>query len=266
MLWPSEAAHGKLMPQDRITWRAAVKICLFDIDGTILRTGGVGSSSFNQAFFELFGVQDAFSQVNAQGRLDPDLIHQIASSGLDRRLLEHEFEDLKRRYLELFSLHIADTENFEVFPGVREIVTRLSETDSCFLGNQTGNFKESALLKLERAALANHFTFGGYGCSAPTRGEICRAAIEKAQALFQPLSTGAFEVIVLGDSPSDILAAKEVGARSIAVGTGGGLRDELLQTEPDLFVETLQDTDAIFHWIYSSREPLKRYIESGLTL
>ncbi len=217
-------------------------LVLFDIDGTILRTFGAGKEAFDLAFLELYQIDKVFGPMSVQGRTDLDIIEEVSQRALGRPLDPPEVQVLADRYVAHLRETLPRAERFTVMPGVKELIEVLADENRCLLGVQTGNLEAAAALKLERAGLAHHFEFGGYGSDAFDRKEIIRKAIERARKLSsEPIE----RVIAIGDSPNDVQSGRANGADTIGVLTGGLARDVLESSEPDLLLETLELTDEL---------------------
>ena len=127
---------------------------------------------------------------------------------------------------------------FRVLPCAGELIKVLSEDKRCVLGIATGNIEEGAKVKLERAGLRGFFSFGGFDEDGIKRSEIVRSAIEKGKKAFPE---GFEKIYLIGDSHFDVIAAKEAGILSIAVGTDGIDKYELSRSSPDFYFDTLKN-------------------------
>lgn len=216
------------------------RLLLFDIDGTLLTAGGVGISSCEAAFNELFGVQDVWGDTKARGKTDHLIFQEIAQKVLNRPLLDTELQSVAELYLKNFESELREAERFRVFPGVNEVIAALAQSDDVAIGLETGNLEEAAWLKLSRAALRSHFSFGGFGSDSMDRNQIVRVAIERGKALHNA-SFAPESVVVIGDAVQDIIAGKSVGARTVALLTGRAPREELLAESPDVVLDDMSD-------------------------
>ena len=195
------------------------RLLLFDIDGTLLLSGGAGKRALNRAFEELFGVADAFDGVPVAGRTDPLLIDDAASSAgllLDpgQRARFHD------RYCDLLEREIRQPgQRKGLMPGVEELLMHLEPRPDLCIGLLTGNFARSAGIKLDHFGLSRFFTCGAFGDDAPDRDALVPIAVERAHQMGVVVAS-ACDVVVVGDTPLDIRCAKAAGARSVAVATG----------------------------------------------
>jgi phosphoglycolate phosphatase-like HAD superfamily hydrolase len=153
----------------------------------------------------------------------------IIRGGLERVGLPADDETIDRicaTYLDALADEMPTSKGFVVHPGVRELLDALNARDDVAVGVGTGNLREGARIKLEHAGIHHHFLFGGYGCDHELRPEIIRLAAERGAAhLGRPLD--ACRVVVIGDTPRDVEAARAVGAETLAVETGGISSDVL---------------------------------------
>ena len=186
---------------------------LFDIDGTLLLTGGVGATAFDLAFSHMFEVENAWGDTKAHGRTDPDLIFEISSRSLGKPLASDEYLALKSSYITYFEASLPAATNFRLMPGTRELLETLSSKENIALGIETGNFKETALLKLGWKNIAEQFSFGGYACDSNNRSEIVRIALERSPQS----SVVNAKTVVIGDSLSDVKAAKDNSALAVLI-------------------------------------------------
>jgi phosphoglycolate phosphatase len=196
-------------------------VFLFDIDGTLISTGGAGRRSMEGAFGELHGPRGvAAVEFSFAGMTD----RAIVRTGL-RALEGHPLDDAAiDRVLDAYLVRLADevqrTETYRVHPGVTSILEWLPKTELTAIGLGTGNIRKGAYAKLARGALDGSFAFGGFGCDAEDRTELLRVGAQRgATALGVPLSE--CRVVVIGDTPKDVAAAQGIGAECIGVGTGG---------------------------------------------
>jgi len=219
-------------------------IALFDIDGTLLRAGGAGRRAIELALGE---VLDGLSRpirldsVEFAGRTDPWIVRTaLLQLGLaaDDRLVD----EVLRRYAAHLPRELELASAFEVLPGVLALLSVLSVRDDVILGLGTGNTKPAAYAKLARGGLDAFFGFGGFGSDHSERAELLRTGMHRGlqRAGVQP---GAARVVVIGDTPHDVAAARVIGARCVAVTTGGYGSSELLAAGANVVVSDLLSPD-----------------------
>lgn len=221
-------------------------LLLFDIDGTLVTSGGAGRRALARAFFEVTGVEDAISGVRLQGSTDPVIVAHAFELNVGRAPRgPEEVEEIYARYL----IHLEDElsrgrDRYVVLPGAGEILDRTGASGRHALGLATGNVEAGARLKLTPGGLWERFAFGGYGSDAAERPELVRCGIERGQAYAERTLGRRFEleeVVVIGDTELDVLAARAVGVRAVGVLAGSSDRSALAAAAPDLLVESLAD-------------------------
>ncbi len=209
-------------------------ICLFDIDGTLLRTGGAGQKAMERALTDVFGVPDPWEDIPAAGRTDRaityDLFtyHELAPN-------EQQWEEFQAVYFRHLSNTLAELEG-AVLPGIQRLLDHIAKLPDVSMGLLTGNFRAAAKIKLEHYSIDQHFAYGGYGDHHHDRDDVARVAYAEAcRHLAREVDPKA--ICVIGDTPSDVKCARAIGARAIAVATGMYTVDELAQSQPDELYE-----------------------------
>ena len=215
-----------------------MKLLLWDIDLTLIKTGGAGIRSLNHAFEEVFGWENALESVTPQGKTDPAIIREVClrhGVGEDSEV-SSTVESILVRYVEYLSEEVAGTDNYAVLPGVTEVLDSIRDRDDVTLGLATGNIEEGARIKLERGGLNPYFAFGGFGRISERRVDVVRDAVRQAgrwtKREFLPEDT-----FVIGDTPLDVEAGHAAGFGTIAVATGSFTFDDLVATGADLVIE-----------------------------
>lgn len=214
-------------------------IALFDIDGTLISTGGAGKVAFAHTFRELFGVDEIAADVGFAGRSD----RAIAFELMEVHGLEPSVENWQRFTAE-FLPHlerVLPQSTGKVLPGVIELLDELAGLDHVSLGLLTGNVAAGARAKLTHYNLFDRFGFGGYGDDWTDRCDIARAALDAAQSVSDAKAIADGKVVVIGDTPADIRCARAINAYAVGVATGGATLDELRRSEPDLLLRDLRD-------------------------
>ena len=208
-----------------------VRLVLFDVDGTLIRTGGAGVRAFARTFASEFGAADGFERLKFAGRTDPGLVreffsfHQIAPTP----------ENLKRffdHYVFWLDQELHESEA-AVCPGVWEFLHQLQQLPQPpLLGLLTGNIRLGAEIKLRHLSLWGVFQTGGFGDDHEDRGRIAAVARERGSRILGT-ELREDEVVVVGDTPLDIHCARAIGAKVLAVATGGSSLEELQTHQPD---------------------------------
>lgn len=215
-------------------------VCLFDIDGTLLRTGGAGQRAMERALTDVFGVPDPYEDIPAAGRTDRAITADLfAHHALDPT--EPEWQQFQSVYFGHLQTTLRELEGM-ILPGIVSLLDRLATRSDVTLGLLTGNFREAARLKLEHHAIDHHFAFGGYGDQHHDRDDVARVAWSEAcRHLGRGIDPSA--VCVIGDTPSDVKCARAIGARAIAVATGMFSAEELIRSQPDELYHDFSDPD-----------------------
>ena len=221
------------------------RLLLFDIDGTLVLTGGAGKRAISRAFHELFGVADAFEGVSLSGRTDRYLVEQ----GLERcgvPVTADALASVRERYLTRLAeaIHEPAQGLKAALPGVARLLDALDEHAHVHCALLTGNYEAGARIKLEYFDLWRRFGWGAFGDDHAERDRIALAAVAEAPVRGVVLRDPA-QAIVVGDTPFDVSCARAAGARVIAVATGGHTADQLRACHPDAVFEDLSDLDAV---------------------
>ena len=218
-----------------------MKMLLFDIDGTLLKTKGAGRIALEKVFCELFGVENAWGNLKPDGRTDPAIIHEIAEKSIGRRLTRLEYKIVVRLYLEYFRKTIKEVD-FELMPGISDLMPFLSGKKHLLLGLATGNFEQPSWLKLRRGNLHQFFSFGGFGSDATDRTKLTAKAISRGRKML-PKRSKLENIFVIGDTPHDVAVGKNLGVKTIAVATGSNKKSELKRYSPDFLFSDLRDVE-----------------------
>jgi phosphoglycolate phosphatase-like HAD superfamily hydrolase len=217
----------------------AYRILLFDIDGTLISSGGAGTVAWRQAFDELHGIPADIAEFTDAGMTDPDVGARTFEAVLHRKPTAHELAQLIQRRLEHLPEAVAASTGYKVLPGVPERLRQLSR-DGHLLGLITGNGDGAAHIKLQRGDLNRWFTFGAYASAGLDRAGIVREAVERGEAIMGEDVPNA-EVFVIGDTPRDIDAAHAVGCSAIGVATGHYDAAALRESGADHVLATLEE-------------------------
>jgi phosphoglycolate phosphatase-like HAD superfamily hydrolase len=217
------------------------RICfLFDLDGTLVLTGGAGLRAFDEAFKGCFREDGRIEVASPAGRTDPDILRDVCLHFLGRAPTGDEERSFFEVYLKCLAEDIKTSDNYEVMPGIKDLLDHLERDDRCLLGLGTGNIERGAEIKLRKGDLWRYFPFGGFGSDASDRAGLIRKAMERAEA-FLDNEARIKEIYVIGDTPHDIHAGHEAGARAVGVATGPYDKDQLREAGADLVYEDLGD-------------------------
>ncbi len=219
-----------------------MKFVLFDIDGTLIDSGGAGTKSLGLAFEELFCVKDAFKAINMAGKTDIQIIRE----GLELHCIQYS-NGIIPEFLTVYVKHLKNNikkSNGHVKKGIREALNSLSSDKGFILGILTGNTEAGARIKLESFDLDSYFDVGAFGDDNEDRNNLLQIAIDKLHKQ-SSLKVSPGECVVIGDTPRDINCSKPYGAFSIAVATGPYSLKELEDAGADIVFEDLSDTSRL---------------------
>jgi len=217
----------------------ALKFLLFDIDGTLLKTGGAGQVAMRQVMLRQHGLYEE-SQLDVHGRTDWAIIDQL--------LRAHRIEPNSAAIREFYDGYVDELEsamhavNGTLLAGVQELLSVLHQMNDVHCGVLTGNGRAAAAIKLRHFGIETFFQFGGFGETTGSRNEIARIALQAARTS-APGDRDPDDVWVVGDTVHDVRCARSIGAKALAVGTGGVDLDELRRCGPDVFLPDLACKD-----------------------
>jgi phosphoglycolate phosphatase-like HAD superfamily hydrolase len=237
-------------------------VLLFDIDGTLVLTGGAGRRAMVGAFVELHAREDVFEGTSFAGMTDRAIArHGLLAVGHGRDS-EAAIDEVLESYLRLLHAELARAEGYTILPGVEALLAAIRGLEGVAVGLGTGNIRRGAAAKLSHGGLFDAFAFGGFGCDAEDRVELLRAGAHRgAAALGAPLAD--CDVVVIGDTPKDVAAAKGLGARCIAVATGSYGAAELRACGADHAFETLAVEGVLEALLRSLSSPARARPEAG---
>jgi phosphoglycolate phosphatase len=215
----------------------ATEAVLFDIDGTLISTGGASDRAWKRAFKELHDADVDVPAVTGKGVPDPEVGRQVFRAVLEREPADEEMASLMAKRLDYLPDEVEKSPGYVVKEGVPELLERLT-ADGILLGLTTGNVEEAARIKLSRGDLNRFFSFGGYGSDSPDRTELTRKALERGGEVAGH-SLDLARCFSCGDTPRDVEAGHGAGLRVVGVATGEYTVEELLEAGADAAVETL---------------------------
>ncbi len=215
-----------------------IKAVLFDIDGTLLVTGGAGAVAWQRAFQELHGVEANIEEHTRAGMTDPEIVEIIFREVIGRDGSAEERGAATAGYLSHLAAAVAESAGYRVMPGIEEMLPRLA-AQGILLGIVTGNIEAAAQIKLARGDLNRFFAFGGYGSDSRDRAELTRKAIERGgEVLGAPLDLE--QTIAVGDTPRDVSAGHGAGIKVVGVATGAYSVEEQEAAGADWAIETVE--------------------------
>ncbi|HIL58448.1 MAG TPA: HAD family hydrolase [Rhodothermales bacterium] len=219
-------------------------LLLFDIDGTLLQSHGVGRRAVEHSLSARFGRPIDTSSVTFSGKTDPQIFREILSDPSIAGDLPDDLDVAVRQACEAYARRMHETwdeATVEALPGAVELVRAL-HADGEPLGLLTGNLEPMAYLKVNRIGLGREFPLGAFGSDHEDRNQLPLVALERARQL-GALDLAAEHLVLIGDTPRDVQAAQAVGAKSVAVATGRFSAEELEASRPTVLLETLEAFD-----------------------
>lgn len=225
-------------------------VCFFDIDGTLLNSGGAGQAAMEHALELVFGITGPTHGISYAGRTD----RAITSDMLRYHNVEPADEvvaGFMEAYLSRLPHELAACTGV-VLPGVPELLAQLSEHPGMVLALLTGNFRRGAELKLTHYELMHYFQCGGFGDDHRERNDVARQAAAEVCSTIGPHA--AEESWVIGDTPADIECGRAIGAVTVAVATGVFSAQELEQAAPDHLFEDFSDVARVLQLLSGAKK------------
>jgi phosphoglycolate phosphatase-like HAD superfamily hydrolase len=211
---------------------------LFDIDGTLLVTGGAGGVAWQRAFEELHRVEADIAEHTDAGMTDPEIVKIVFREVIGREGTGEERARAIGCYLKHLPDAVAESAGYRVMPGIEELLPDLIER-GVLLGLVTGNVEAAAHIKLSRAHLNRFFSFGGYGSDSPDRTEVTKAAVKRGE-LVSGATLQDSACISMGDTPRDVTAGHGAGIKVVGVATGSYSVAQLEDSGADWALESVE--------------------------
>jgi phosphoglycolate phosphatase len=226
-----------------------MKLLLFDVDQTLISTGGAGIRALNRAFLKLFSLQNAMEGILPHGKTDPGIIREIFTTRAGDSQCDGyptSLEPILDSYLTFLKEEVETSSSYKVLPGILDVLDSMSVRPDVLVGLATGNVEAGARIKLERGNLNRYFAFGGFGSDSENRTQLVKRGAEMASAFsgqrLEPSNT-----FVIGDTPRDIEAGREAGFQTIGVATGKYSRSDLMNSGATLAIHDFElDRDQFF--------------------
>jgi phosphoglycolate phosphatase-like HAD superfamily hydrolase len=226
------------------------RLLLFDLDWTLIYSGGAGVRALDFSFEKLFQIPGAMKKVSPDGKTDPAICREMIRVHLGRPSEKVEIEKLCRVYLDRLAVEIPVSPGYRVLPGIPELLAELSRHEDVLMGLGTGNLEEGARIKLARADLMKFFRFGGYGSDSEDRPTVLRTGVKRGEAMIGK-AVPPRDVVVIGDNVRDVHAGQAIGATTIAVATGPMKYEELTKNSPNYVFQDLADTEKVLQVLLS---------------
>ncbi len=227
-----------------------MKVVLFDIDGTLLLSGGAGRVAMEGALLETYGTAGPKGH-RYDGKTDRLIVREtMRSDGLTDAEIDARMEAVLERYIVRLRAVLAEgSRRAYTLPGVREIVDAVERADDLVLGLLTGNIVVGAEAKLRSVSLdPARFLVGAFGSDHEERPSLPPIARARASVLLGAEVAGD-RLVIIGDTPADVECGRGIGARAIAVATGGFTTDELRSHRPAAAFDDLSDTPRVLEAI-----------------
>ena len=218
------------------------RLLLFDIDGTLIHSGGAGVEALKRALKERFGIEDDLHDIEFAGMTDSGIVVSI----LNKHTISPSTENIAAfldSYVH-FLPHELPRRKGTLLPGVLELLEKLKTRKHVVLGLLTGNVSRGAKLKLSHYGVWHYFEFGAFADDHHDRNELGAFARARAKEK-HGREFSSDEIDVIGDTPRDIACGRALGARTIAVATGSWSREKLAEHGPDILIDDLSDVDRL---------------------
>ena len=215
-------------------------VLLFDIDGTLIKTGGAGKNAMEDAFEELYQIKNGLDKISFAGSTDLGIFDKaLKLNGISQNKNNSE-KIFRKKYLELLEKYLIERpEGQELLPGVGAFLAHCKTRPDIYTGLVTGNYREGANLKLSRFKINHYFDEGAFGCDFADRNLLPPLAIKRIEEkgyILPPKN----KIWIIGDTIKDIECAKSNGLPSLITFTGFSPKKDILQNKPELTMENLE--------------------------
>ena len=228
--------------------RHAPRLLLFDLDGTLMDSGGAGRRAMNRAIESRFGVADAFAGVIPDGKTDPALFREmLAGRGVKVGDWPATLAQLGELYESILRDEMPASTRARLMPGVTDLLASLARRADVILGLLTGNLEATARIKLDRFDLNPYFDFGAFGSDHEERERLVPVAVARATAVTGVRFTPGRDILVIGDTSRDVRCALANGATAVGVATLNTSADALRRAGAHIVFEDLADTDCVLN-------------------
>ncbi len=246
---PSCKASQEVVQQGQGPTRS-MKLLLFDIDGTLLRTNGVGKSAVTKALSAFSEASVTTEDVPFSGRTDPAIFQDVLAKN-ELPTTNRFMRKVIDRYVQVMQKALSP-ENVDVLPGVPTLLAELNALPDVQLGLVTGNVEPIAYAKLSTVDLDKYFPFGSFGSDHSERAELPAIAARRASTFTGQSFRLDEHAVLVGDTVHDIRCGQAVDACVVSVCTGRYERHHLHQHTPDLVLDSLRHKDAFFDYVMDS--------------
>lgn len=222
-----------------------MRLLLFDIDGTLIKSSNAGRQVLKQSLNEVYGVIGPIDEYSFAGKTDLKIIRDLlGAAGLEEGQIAIGLPDLFSCMAERGRI-LFFQDNLESCMGVLDLLREVHSRPEFVLGLQTGNSKSTAPLKLAPSGIdPSYFRIGAYGSDSADRNDLLPIAWQRASDNMK-LNFSGVDTVVIGDTPADIECAKVNGAYSLAVASGTYSAETLGKYQPDIVLSDLSDTNFV---------------------
>jgi phosphoglycolate phosphatase-like HAD superfamily hydrolase len=221
------------------------RVLLFDIDGTLVDGDGAGRRAMEASFADVLGDASPLSTFSFAGMTDPAIVRAgLRAMSIDPGRHPELIEAVLAGYLARLPPTIAATPKFRLHDGVADLLAATAEHSALAIGLGTGNLERGAQHKLEPLGIWHRFGFGGYASDSEDRAALLEVGAQRGAArLGTPREQ--CRVIVIGDTPLDVAAARAIGAECLGVATSVFTTDQLREAGAAVVVDDLTDPAAL---------------------
>ncbi len=217
------------------------KYLLFDIDGTLINTGGAGLKSMRSAVKNILESIDLLKDYSFAGRTDSQIMNEMIRRSDKAEILS---EDLEKVYIDKLSINLKNSDNFKTYPNVNKLLETYQKKDGFELALLTGNFRAGAVLKLEHAGLWKYFKWGVFGNISEDRVLLAQSALKIIAEKEKDIRTK--DIFIIGDTTNDIRCGKAIDATTVAFTAGFEPEEKLRACSPDFLVSDFNQLYDIF--------------------
>jgi phosphoglycolate phosphatase-like HAD superfamily hydrolase len=217
-------------------------LLLWDIDGTLIASGGAGLRALQHALRTVFRIDGSLADIEFAGRTDTWIVREVFRK-FGITVSADNFRRFCDGYVAALPAELANPQA-RVLPGVRDVLRAVAAHGGIAQGLLTGNMRRGAQLKLAHHGLWEYFAFGAFADDGEHRNELGPHALRRALEC-HGVEFAADRIWVIGDTPHDIACGKMIGARTLAVGTGGATLEQLRLHHPTAALHDLADTRAV---------------------